>query len=479
MAMASASDLLNPPNIRSETVGNAVVRSSIVSLIARMSGLVTAFITFRFLDPDMYGMWRLALASVAVAIGLLNSLSPLVVIEAIRSLSNQNQGRGLSLWRSFVRLTSFVAFGIVAVSALAAPFIASVFRIQPPLLVILAFSLLVFWLLRSHALSWLQIAYRFDRILRLQIVESISYVVFLFFFLVVRNDGVLGLALANLAAAVTTSVFSIPIVLSGMRQCPPSTIKEDATILLSLLRQNGKWVFANDVVKHTLEASRLWLLSFFLGPSAVGLYGLAESLFGYVVSLVNLEPAVSSTLPRFLHDKPRLTAAMAHSVRVGTIVSVGVFALSWVAILVLFPVLFPKYLPAIPLYGILSLSVLLGGLRVLVNTMIPALRRQKILFLFLLPRIVFLPFFLAIFLPVIGIWAIGLEVLIGTTYFVLIRFIWLRKNLHITKSGLRSYAPTINDVREVITFSLKKVSQARSRTVAIMHLLRKNPPERP
>jgi O-antigen/teichoic acid export membrane protein len=314
----------------------------------------------------------------------------------------------------------------------------------------------------------LQITYRFDRVLRLQIVESVAYVVSLLLFLVIWKEGLLGLALANLCAAAMTSVFSIPIVLSGMRQCPPSTIKQDASLLFSLLRQQGKWVFANDVVKYTLEASRLWLISFFLGPAAVGLYGVADSLFGYVISLVNLEPAVSSSLPRFLHDRPRLTAAMAHSVRVGTIASAGVFVFSWVAIIALFPILFPKYLPAIPLYGILSLSVLLGGFRVLVNTMVPALRQQKVLFLFLLPRIVFLVLFLAFLLPVIGMWAIGLEVLIGTTYFVLIRFLWLRRNLQLTESGLKPYIPTLDDFREVVAFLMKKFRQACSRARAII-----------
>ncbi|MBP9869440.1 oligosaccharide flippase family protein [Patescibacteria group bacterium] len=470
--MTPAQHPQHPTEIRTETVGNAVVQSSIVSLIAKMSGLVTAFMTFRFLDPSMYGTWRITLTGVGIAMGLLNSLGPLVAVEAIRSLSQKHERSQLSLWRGFVRLTLLISFGLIALSALFAPSIASVFRISPPLLVSIAFPLLVFWLLRAHAISWLQITYRFDRVLRLQVIESIVYIAFLFFFLVVRNDGLIGLAFANLFAAVLSSMFSIPIIISGLRQCPSSTLREDVTILFSLLRQHGKWVFANDVVKYTLEASRIWLISIFLGPTAVGLYALAEALFGYVISLVNLEPAVSSSLPRFLNDRPRLTAAMAHSVRVGTIISVGVFLFSWIGILSVFPILFPKYLPALPLYAILSLSVFLGGPRSLVNAMVPALRQQKMLFLFLLPRVFFLIIFLALLLPVIGIWAIGLEILIGTTYFVFIRFIWLRKTLHLTESGLQSYIPKMNDLREVIEFMMKKLHQIRSHVGAITHLSR-------
>lgn len=454
--------------IRSETVGNAIVQSSLGSFVAKASGVLSSLIIFRSLDPSSYGVWRLALALTALLLGLLTALSAIVTVEAIRSLPEVGHKTGLILWRGFVRITLLCA---VLVSGLGIVFVrpvAAFLKVPDTRLVVLALVLVFFWLVKSHVMTWFTISYQFNKQLRLQVIESVAYVSLLAFFLLVREDGALGLGFANVLVSGLISAVSAPLLLQGLKQCPRSSLQQEIVALLRLLRQHGKWALVSDTLKDYLDAGRIWLLGFFLGPAAVGLYGLADSLFGHIISLVNIGPAVSASLPRFVNDRERLTAAMAHAARVGSLISCGVFLFSWATVPLILPWVFPKFIPAIPLYLIISGALLAGGVGVVLGTMYPALRLQKTLFILLVIRVILSFGFLYIFLPRIGIWALGIELLFGNYLFVWMRFHLLRKTLSIHKGFFAFCTPRSEDVREVYGFLHGKL--ARSKVGAVLKI---------
>ncbi len=447
--------------IRSETVGNAIVQSSLGSFFAKASGVLSSLIIFRSLDPATYGVWRLALALTALLLGLLTALSAIVAVEAIRSLPEAGQKTGLILWRGFVRITLLCAVLLCGLGIVFVRPVAAFLKVPDTRLVVLALILVFFWLLKSHVMTWFTISYQFDKQLRLQVIESVAYVSLLAFFLLVRDDGALGLGLANVFVSGLISVVSAPLLLKGLKRCPRSSLKQEVVTLLRLLRQHGKWALVSDILKDYLDAGRIWLLGFFLGPAAVGLYGLADSLFGHIISLINVGPAISASLPRFVSDRERLTAAMAHAARVGSLVSCGVFVFSWVTVPFILPWVFPKFIPAIPLYLIISGALLAGGVGVVLGTMYPALRLQKTLFSLLMIRVILSFGFLYVFLPRIGIWALGIELLLGNYLFVWMRFHLLRKTLSIHKGFFAFCAPRVGDLQEVYGFLHKKLAHSR------------------
>lgn len=449
--------------IKSETVGNAIVQSSLGSMVAKVSGVLSSLIIFRSLDPATYGVWRLALALTALLLGWLTALTSVISVEAIRSLPEGEAKTGLVLWRGFVRITLACSIVMAGIGIIFAQPIATLIKVSDPQLVILALLLVIFWLLKSHAMSWLLISYQFREQLRLQIIESSAYLALLVLFLLVRGGGAKGLGMANVGAACLISLVSIPILLRGLRACPTSSWMHEVKSVFHLLRQHGKWALGFDILKDNLDAGRIWLIAYFLGPTAVGLYGLADSLLGHLTSFVNIGPAVTSSLSRLISDRTRLPGAMAHAARVGTLTSLGVFVFSFISVSLIIPWLFPKFAPAIPLYYILSFAIFVVGIGVVLNTIYPALRQQKTIFFLLAIRIVASFTFLVIFLPRIGIWAIGIEVLFGNYLFVWMRFRQMRKLLSINQSFWNFCFPRKGDVIEVQTFLRNKLLSYKMR----------------
>ncbi|MDP3793459.1 MAG: hypothetical protein Q8R07_01775, partial [Candidatus Uhrbacteria bacterium] len=165
---------MNQNSIGAEAVGNAVLQTSIGSWITKISALFSSLIIFRLLDPATYGIWRIALSLTALLLGGLTALGSVIAIEAIRSM-NDTEKTGLILWRGFVRVTLLIAGILLTIGIIFADRLAHLLKIQDARLIILAFFLMVFWLIKVHAFSWFSIMYQFQNQLYIQIVESLLY----------------------------------------------------------------------------------------------------------------------------------------------------------------------------------------------------------------------------------------------------------------------------------------------------------------
>jgi O-antigen/teichoic acid export membrane protein len=219
---------------------------------------------------------------------------------------------------------------------------------------------------------------------------------------------------------------------------------------------------ATDALKDALDAARYRWLSFAIGNEAVGLFGLAESLLGHVVSLVSAGAPIASMIPRFVKDRERLIGTMKRASRVGSAVSFGLFLFGLIVVPIFIPIVFPKYIPSLPLYLGISPTVLLTGIGLVINAVYPALRLQKPLFFMLAIRVGVSLSFLYLLIPIIGNTALAVEFVIGSAAFMMMRWFYLRGKLG-ERLFLRDFVvPRKQDLLDIWTFAWSRVRGLKS-----------------
>ncbi len=445
----------NPKTFQASNVQSAVWHLSFLNILNRGAGLLTSLIIFHYLDPASYGVWRIALSAVAFILPGLGSLTPLVITETIRTkLGGEAYGSGLTLWRGFVRMTFVASIFCMGMGMLFFPFLARYFGIGNQRLIVLALLLLPLWSLKASGLAWLNVSYAFHQQIKIQTIEYLVYISLLILFLSVLHQGVWGLGFATVGGAMASLICVLPILRESWF-VSNSTFREEVRAYAHLLRQHGKWALAGQGLRSLLDSGRIWLLGIFVGPAAVGLFGLADSLIGYLMSLVNSAPALLAAFPRLVQDPPRLVQAFTRSIRIGTLLSIILFVASWSLIGPAVFLLFPKFVAAHELFRVQSLVILLGGISVGLTGIYTTLRWQKKIFWLLAIRVSFSFLFLLILLPRWGIWAVAWEYVLSTTLFVFLRFErFYRVFTFRLRDGLM---PRLDDVKTLFDFFCQKI----------------------
>ncbi|MCC7522734.1 hypothetical protein IT407_02960 [Candidatus Uhrbacteria bacterium] len=445
-------------------IGKAVSFNTIASWAAKIGHFAAALMIFRLVDPAAYGEWRLILAAWALVQGWLASAVSVINVEYIRTHAEGDQAGfdGKAAFAGYAKIVALVST-LFAIGCLLAPEMVSRIVGADDLFLIRLISAYFFlYIPRAIGAAWMPMAFAFGRSLIVTTVETFSYVAGLLIFLVWQGQGVVGIAYAQILSTVF-GVICIAYLFPDLRKAIPFH-KTGAQIkaLFRIIRQHGKWAVATDALKDALDAARYRWLSFAIGNEAVGLFGLAESLLGHVVSLVSAGAPIASMIPRFVKDRERLIGTMKRASRVGTAVSAGLFLFGWVFVPIFIPVLFPKYIPSLPLYLGISPVVLVSGFGLVINAVYPALRFQKPLFLMLSIRAILSLSILYLFIPIFGISTLAIEFLTGSLVFLGMRWMYLRGKLG-EKLLLRDFLiPKKQDLLDIWTFVWNRVRGLKS-----------------
>lgn len=440
-------------------IGKAVSFNTVASWAAKIGHFAAALMIFRLVDPAAYGEWRLILAAWALIQGWLSSAVSVINVEYIRANTEGAQAGfdGKSAFAGYAKIVAFVS-ALFAVGCLFAPELVSrVVGADDLFLIRLISVYFLLYIPRAIGAAWMPMAFAFGRSLIVTTVETFAYVAGLLTFLVWQQQGVVGIAFAQIFSTVC-GVLCIAYLFPDLRKAIPLTkTRSQIHALFRIIRQHGKWAVATDALKDALDAARYRWLSFAIGNEAVGLFGLAESLLGHVVSMVSAGAPIASMIPRFVRDRERLVGTMKRASRVGTAVSAALFLFGWIFVPIFIPVLFPKYIPSLPLYLGISPVVLVSGFGLVINAIYPAMRLQKPLFFMLAFRALLSLGLLYLLIPVLGISTLAVEFLAGSLFFLAMRWVYLRRFFQESFRLCDFLLPTKQDLVDIRTFVWSRV----------------------
>ncbi|MBI2055290.1 MAG: oligosaccharide flippase family protein [Candidatus Sungbacteria bacterium] len=174
-----------------------------------------------------------------------------------------------------------------------------------------------------------------------------------------------------------------------------------------ILKMYGFWILFRSATRKSAKPLRPWLIATLLNAEAVALYALATNL---VVMIKNILPLLDSSLLAWEAANPsRLGYIFGRSAKYLFWGGMALALVGFLAVPPLVQLLFPKYLPAMPLFILFLLSVPIHGISRLESSLLTTFREQKLLASLFLTDMAISVAILVTFLPWLGVLAVGIE----------------------------------------------------------------------
>ncbi len=428
-------------------VEKAVFLTNASSYTMKATGLLASLFILHYLAPSEFGLWKVALAIASVAGSWFMAIHPAVTAEMIRSeVDKQSQERGFILWKGYWRLTLILSVMMAIISVGFGNIVSTWFGLADARLFYFAIVLLFLWVMKLHAQIWSKVLYQFRPMLWAQMIEGVSYIIFLIIFVHTQRLGVLGLGFANILSVALGLVCSGALIIKGWRRCPKTSAREDLIEVLKLMRQHGKWAFIVKLLKDNIDAFRIWFIQLLVGPYGVGLYSFAQSILVQCLTIVHIETAFVATITRYVQAREKFVHVIGQAARLSTLAYGAVFLVACVTVPFIVPHVFPAYTAGVPVFLTIAPYILINGIYTILSNVFHILRWQKKLSLLYIGR-VFL-FLLMILLlgwkrPLV---TASVELIVGTLFLVIAMIVVLRKEYKLEGMVRALLLPTVEDV---------------------------------
>lgn len=198
---------------------------------------------------------------------------------------------------------------------------------------------------------------------------------------------------------------------------------------LTFITQHGKWTLFASYLDTFGKNARPWLIKFFLGTEAVGLFAVAQGLLGQLSSLLQINQVVAPLLPQYLHDRRRFYRIIEKAFKYQLLITVALIFAGFLLVPPFIYVVFPKYASSLPLFYILVFALIPASITSLFQTMFFALKAQKNLFFALIIKLIAVLALLPLFIYFFGIRGAAIEFVATTILFGLERYRVLKKLL--------------------------------------------------
>lgn len=397
------------------------------AFLVRVIGLVTTILILKFLSVEEYGLYQLVLAAFGfLASFLISGFDSLIINDLARERGEGRMDRVKRLFLEYgtlkvsIGIVLFLAafFGSQALGRWYASDIAYLTRIMSFLFLFIVTERLLFFLNNVHL--------KFMAMSLFTAVEELAKLALVFILVVRLGWGVEGLVVAYTFSTAAALLVFAPYGIYLARFLF-SVRASTGGLLLDLARKHGKWGLASRYLGDAQRNVRPWLIGSLVGVNAVGLYSLAEGIYTQLLSLLPISNVLAPLVPGEIKNHERMRAIMLYGIKYGTILFVimGIAALLFIPYLVEW--FFPKYIPALPLFRIMLLALLTTAAANVVNTILFSYHEQKLLFLLTVLRLVFLVVVGIILIRFFGLMGVAFEFVLTAVFFVLIRYISLRR----------------------------------------------------
>lgn len=397
------------------------------AFLVRLVGLATVVVILSVLSVREYGIYKLVLAAFGfLASFFISGFDPLIVNDLARERGEDRMDRVKRLFVEYSIIKIIVGVALFLLTFFGASFAGRWYESEViPFLRTASFLFLLVAFERPLNLLF-NINLKFRLMSLFTVVEEaakLSLVIILVFWM---GRGIAGLVIAYVASTAVALAVFMPY---GLRMAH-TLLQHRASresVLWFLAKAHGKWGIASSYTVEAQKSVSPWLVQAFVGPEAVGLYSLAEGLYGQIISLVPISNLLAPLIPRELGNKARVRNILLYGIKYGT----AAFGIIAVASFFVMPVLvawaFPRYLPSMPIFRIMIIAFLTTAAAGVVNTILFAYREQRTLFFLILVRLLFFAGSASFLLVRFGVIGMAYAFVLAAVFFVLVRYYSLRR----------------------------------------------------
>lgn len=384
------------------------------SSIDTLVGLPASFLVLTALSVQQFGLYQLALAAVALTdVFSVNFFDDVVQNDISRALADNQKEKAKRLFHelAFLKIGLGIAlmlvffFGAERIAGIYGKDIGSYVRIISLVIGVRAF--------RDIAGLFMAAVVSF-RAIGGSAIEGIARLILLagfFFFSALSIQRVLFIGVVS--EAISLVYVGIPF-LAEYRASFRGISSAKEFLFGKIIKTYGPWTLLRSAIKKMAKPIQPWLIVTLLNAEAVALYSLAANL---VTMVKDLFPATGSSLLAWeVNNAERLRYIFSRGMKYSFFYGLALMMLAFFSVPSLVALLFPKYLPAMPLFTLLLISVPFHGIQTLEIATLTALREQKVLAMRLFAEILMgFGIFIA-FVPFMGLLAAGFGAVIPTLW---------------------------------------------------------------
>lgn len=332
-----------------QTITRGVTWNTLAIVGTKSITFATLFIILSRLSLFEYGLTELVLASISVVSLLtLPALIPVAIADIGVEISNRNYARVKGLFLSFSKLHMLLALVACVFASGAAYFGFMVFGTDSVKIFMLAIALVFLGSLRNiyTALMQAHLAFRAQSVFT--VLEEVAKLAALLVFVWQLSWGAYGLIAAIVLSKVAVLTLYAPHMRTLYRRW--GSVAPEKRSMLSFITPHARWSVLNNGAGSLVQNVRPWLIKTFLGTEAVALFAVAWGLVLQVMSFVPLSTVISPILPQSMGEPHNFKMLLEKGIRYQLIGNV----LAGIGAAAVFPVivyvLFPAYIPSIPLF---------------------------------------------------------------------------------------------------------------------------------
>lgn len=404
------------------TKGVAWVSTSTV--VIKVIGIAYIILVLGHLSVYEYGVVEL-LISIPPLMGILNlpGLEQVLVADIGRERARGERKLMQYLVESYMALRLPLAFLAWALLFFSAPYIEQFYnQAIGDMVRILSFSFL-FSPLRSLYLLTFSVSLSYQYASLFRVCEEAGKLAVVAFCLLVLDMSAMaviwGYVIADVVALVCLSTLFLkmrrevfgPLAISGGWKDP-----------LFVIKHHGKWSIFGAYLNIFGQNIRPWLIKFFLGTSAVGIYAVAFGMFQNTMSLMPVSQVVSPLIPQYIDKRNRLYRLLDTSIKYHLLSSMiaGLIMIATMPILIHF--FFPHYASSYLLFIAIMATAIPFALSSVYQAVFTALKAQRSLFNASVLRLVSVVTVLPVALLIFGLYGIAVEIFVTTALYSYSRY---------------------------------------------------------
>lgn len=360
------------------TVSEGFAWNAAAIVIGKIVVFLNLFLIFSQLTVYEYGVTELTLSIVSLfGLFVLPGLSSIIAADLGVERSKKNYSEMRMIFREFFSVT--FSLGVLAWAVL---FFGSsiVAHLTGNELIDRLFKIAAFLLitspLRTMTVVLATSAVRFADQSFFPVVEEIAKGALLaisFFIFDLTTDGLL---ISAVGAQILAIILFAPRTISAYREFHRAPLTKRRP-LWNIIAEHRKWGIISAYIGTSQTSIRLFMLKFFLGTEAVGIYAFATGLFGQLTGLLPLGPVVGPLFPRYV-DKPlEFVRLLRASIRLQLAIAAALVVASIGIVPIFVNIFFEQYSSAIFIFIIIVPSLLLQSLVAIYTPVFRALKEQR------------------------------------------------------------------------------------------------------
>jgi O-antigen/teichoic acid export membrane protein len=409
------------------TVGKGMAWNTTAVVVGKFVMFANIFVILNYLTIYEYGFSELILSVISViGVVLLPGLTHTVIADMSVERGRNNPSGMKRVFLQFFSLNVLLAcfawvvlfFGSQPVAdAFGNPYAAQFLQIASFLFLISP--------LRAATTMLATVNLRFFDQSFYTIFEEVAKLMLLLMLVVWFQYGIHGLMYSMVFSQLAVLTCFLPRTISAYRRFGDAETAEQMHFW-NMLRDHRKWSIGSSYVGTITQNLRLWMIKFFLGTEAVGLFAFAYGMYSHLTSLMPLTTVLAPIVPHYVDKREQLARIVRASIKFQIVIAfcflVGSYAITYIFVLLLFP----KYLAAVPLLYAILLTILPNSVLTLFTPVFNAFKAQRSLFFSNVLKFISVLIVLPPALSLFGIVGAGIEIFLTSTLNGLERYIRLR-----------------------------------------------------